>query len=494
MKKLSLYICFMLLCAGYSGAQSLSLPLINSHFLRYNSQLYVYGYKQQKTDLVFQCYKVSPALTITDSASVSLGKHLPADFLDITTDTLHDVLSFYFQKADQKNTATLWRLDPALHQLAYVENVDARRINTLTAFEDEKYAAGPSVYLVKTNGNEQNRQFFLSKFSVLSTGKPFEYKQDWQFAFERNYIHRASVVYANNDLVMVYVNVSDSSKKGQWLLKIDARSGELLKGIRLNKKNEAKNYLYSASVYNSKTKEFTCEGFVIDEAVLDFRKGTLQVAAWPKTTTVFMTRIDSMGQVAETFVKTLAMPLVPNKLNAQLTYHLKIRELQYFPTLKKMDTWFDVYEMGQDKVMKYFSSWYATRDESDINGALIPSAFYVSTSVIPGFIGSAKGDMYGKVWLGDGKQYDRFLYKKTLLPVVASTFINAAGNTVYILVKHDLNSGERTYQAVSMGKKGLEDKVLFRSGKSSDIMLLNSGTYISCRSDEGRAELSINAL
>ena len=188
-----------------------SLLLANSFTLR--ESIYVYGYNQDKANLNFKCYLYSSQLQLKDSAIFELGKHTPSDFLEISTDTMHHVLNFYFQLANQKNTVTLLRLNDSLQKITSTENYDANHINSLTAFDDETFYYKNDLYVIRTNTDSLGKQFYLSKYVVKTMQKPFEYDYKWQFAFERKYIHRASVVYADTQQVIVYAHVFDGLKK-----------------------------------------------------------------------------------------------------------------------------------------------------------------------------------------------------------------------------------------------------------------------------------------
>lgn len=206
----------------------------------------------KKRRIIFKCFSFNKEIQLLDSNILSLKKHKPSDLLEITTDTLHDVINFYFQFIDKNNEFMLLRLNDSLKTICYVEKTEANKMNAFAAFDDEKYYTKNHLYVIKSNVDSTEKQFYLNKYQVKSISKPFEYEMNWQFPFERENIHRASVVYADAKHVFVNAHLNDGPKKGQWILCIDAKNGKLKKASRLGSKLTNKHYLYSNSIYDKK--------------------------------------------------------------------------------------------------------------------------------------------------------------------------------------------------------------------------------------------------
>jgi len=83
-------------------SQTIKRQLLNANIFQFNHNIYVYGYKQNNSNLKFKCYSYSQKLLPIDSTEYNLGKHTPSNYLDVSVDTLHDFLNFYFQLANQK--------------------------------------------------------------------------------------------------------------------------------------------------------------------------------------------------------------------------------------------------------------------------------------------------------------------------------------------------------------------------------------------------------
>ncbi len=496
MKTFGYFLIIMCFCGSrYARAQVVQKPLLRSGAFQFNHQVYLYGYEQAQQNLLFKCYAYSPQLICHDSIRLDLGKHTPADFLDISTDTLHGGINFYFQRAGGENTLALLRTSPALVKTGLAEHVDANHVNTVTAFDDEKYACGNDIYVIKTVPDSTGRQFFLSKYSTRYAAQSFDYDFRWQFAFERQFIHRAAVVYADSSVVMVYVNVTDSTKKGQWLLRIDARTGKLVRGTRLNYKGDNRYFLYSNAFYDRRSKAMTCVGNIYPQAVINFKTGQADFSSGARNHQLFVIKIDSLGDIVLRSEKPLPLPVPVTKAGAGTSYHLKVRQLTPMPD-KKIAAWTDLYEMGPDHVLRYYTSWYLGLDESDAGYEITPGKFSVCTSAVPGLISNTGGDMYGKFLLRNPAQYDQWLYARPLLPVVVQTALTATGDPVYTLLKKDLNAGIMTYYRVLPGKKGLVSETLLRSEKDrpARLFFISPAAFISCVSHDTSVELKVVPL
>ena len=493
-KQAILFFFIFLICL--TKAQTVSKVLVQAHSFQFHQTVYVYGYEQQQTNLLFKCFAYNQSLQLKDSIVYNLGKYTTADFLETTIDTLHDVINFYFQLANEKNVVTLLRLNNSLQKIGGAENYDANHINSMMTFDDEKYIYKNDLYVIRTNIDTGGTQFYLNKYEVKTMLKPFEYTNKWQFPFERKFIHRASVIYADSNDVMVYVNVIDGLKKGQWILRINANTGEIIKGTRLGQKIDAKQYLYSNSIYNSKTKSIAVIGSVYENEMIDFKKNTSNFINLSKRHQLFLICIDSLGEVISKTEKLMALPIQTNKMAFTTSYHLKMREFKN--TQAGFDVWADIYEQTLPNTFVYYSSWHIDITKSELDYDITPSKFLIATNAIPKFISYTKGDMYGKFVLNNISDYDKFKYKKLLNAIVIKTDMDVSGNSFFVLKKTDILLGTKNYHYVFLGKKGVENKVILKCDKDQDgaIYFIKKLNYISFMANaEGTTfELKLNNL
>ena len=495
-KKQYVIIVFIAISSLLKG-QAIKQNLLLANALTFHHNIYTYGYEQSKANLLFKCYAYNYQLKLQDSVLYDLGKHTTADYLEISVDTLHDVLNFYFQLANQKNMVSLLRVNDTLGKIASAENYDANHINSLTAFDDEKYAYKEDMYIIRTNTDTAGKQFYLSKYHVKDMTKPFEYDYKWQFAFERKFIHRASVVYADSNQVIVYAHVFDGLKKGQWMLRINANTGEIIKGTKLSAKGDARYFLMSNVIVSNKGKNIDVIGSIYDANMIDVKNKTQNFTNQSKAHKLFLVCMDSVGDVITRAEKQFPLPIQTKSVEGLKSFHVKLRE---FKKLKdnSFDVWLDVYEQSKPLQFCYYSSWHIDIAPDDVDFAFTPSKFLISTAAIPGYISFEKGDTYGKFILNDISEYDKFKYQKPLNPFVITAGIDDLGNSTFLLKKTTLMTATKSYNYITMGKKALENKVILKSeqGQKANIYFYKKNGYISFTTNTANTEfeLKLNTL
>jgi len=477
--KLCIFLVAVLVSAQLQ-AQIVKRELTRAGSLYFKQTVYVFGYEQKKEALFFKCFSYSDSLKLKDSTEFNLGKHLATDYLEVNADTLHSVLNFYFQLADQKNLVTLLRFNDKLKTICSVNNYDANHINSLTAFGDEKYIFRQDLYIIKTTTDTTGKQFYLSKYTIKAMDQPFEYNFKWQYAFERQYINDAAIMYADSNCVMISANVYDGLKKGQWILRINAKTGAIIKGTKLNSKGDNRLYLYSNALYNKASKSLDIIGSIYPNTMIDFKTQTADFKDAASTHQLFILRIDSLGEVSSRTEKPLSIPIQAKPGAPVFPLHFKVRIF-----MKNADNSFsvsaDIYEQTQPNVMTYYTSWPITFVPNEDGYIIKPSPFYISSKAIPGLISTTKGDVYGKFYINTISDYAKFKYTATPNSIVVKTGFDNLNNTFYILKKINILSGKRTFNDIFLGKKGLENKVILNAEKGQNVSLYFTGnqTYIS---------------
>ena len=160
--------------------------------------------------------------------------------------------------------------------------------------------------------------------------------------------------------------------------------------------------------------------------------------------------------------------------------------------------WADLYEQAAPGIMAYYSSWQFSLVPNEHSYTVKAAPFYVATKPLVNFTSFAKGDSYGKFYLANAADYDRFKYAQPLNRVVIKTGLDALHNQYYILKKTDLLSGKQSIHYVFPGKKELEKKVLLSSekGQVTELFFIDESSYLSFVTDASNTEfvLSINKL
>lgn len=477
--------------------QSIRRALLRANACVYKQRVYVYGYEQRQERLLFRCFSYNSLLMPKDSAEFDLGRHTEGQYLDISSDTLHDVLNFYFQLADQKNRVSLCRLDSTLKTICTAHDVDANHINSITAFEDGNYRYRQSLYVISTTGDSTGKQFYLSRYDLKAMDRPFEYSTKWQYAFERSHIQRASIIAADSAQVILYAHVIDGLKKGQWILRVNARSGALIKGTKLGPKGDNRHYLYSAALYHPEDKSLDVAGSIYPSAMIDFKKATADFKMLSASHQLFVLHIDSLGEVTSRFEKALPLPLAGAKAGTGGTpLHFRIGELGMQGD-KHLVIRGDLYEQKQANVMSYYSSWQLKLAPAEEGYSVSTATVYPLPRLIPNLIGTTPGNTYGRIFLNSVSDYDQFEYATPRNPVLLYSGLDANNAPLLILRSVNILSGQRTYMLVANGKKGAESRPLFSTAKNqaSNLFVLEK-RFISFVSDPGNTgyTLKINSL
>lgn len=471
---MAIFIAFIIPVFG----QSVQRSLLRAASCFYKQRVYVYGYEQGQDGLVFRCFSYNSSLQAKDSAEYKLGKYSAEQYLEISQDTIHDVLNFYFQKADQKNRVSLCRLDSTLKTICTIADYDANHINSLTAFGEEHYYDKTRLYVITNREDSSGRQFYLSQYALKAMDQPFEYDFKWQYAFERKHIQHATIIAADPNQVIMYVHVNDGVKKGQWILRVNARNGSLIKGTKLGPKNDERHFLYSNSFYNAADKSLDIVGSIYPSGMLHFKDGNSDFKNLSSTHQLFLIHLDSLGEITTRFEKTLPLPAPAAKPGATVTStHFKIRTFT-----KQADNtyllWADLYEAKQPKELWYSNSWQIKLNAVEGNFSIKTSSLYPLPKLVPDLINPTSGNTYGKVFLKSAADYDWFKYTNPQNPVLLHTSTDAAGNPILLLRKVNILNGQRSYLEIFAGKKGAESKTLLSSAKGQNSAIYPLGNSI----------------
>jgi hypothetical protein len=460
------------------NGQSIKRNLLNANSIRFKNIVFVYGFTQNKGILNFNCYSFDYSLQLRDSTTYNFGKYTPSDFLEPTIDTLHNYLNFYFQLANQKNTVTLLRFNDTLGNVATTKNYDANHINALTTFDNEKYIYKNQLFLIKKIKDSLDDQFYLFNYNLKSIEKPFEYEQHWQFSFGRKHIQRATIIYADSINILTYVNVIDGQKTGQWLLKINSQTGELIKGAKLNPKEDSRHFLLSNFLIDHKLKNIHLMGSVYDKNMIDFKNEKSDFKLLAKKQTLFLIAIDSLGDITSRVEKLFPTPIQTVNGKNLISYHLKLRDFK-----KKngdFEVWADLYEQSKPLVFSYYTSWHINITRNDVDYAFTPSNLKISSAAIPNYISYTNGDSYAKFALKTIKEYDKFKYQLPLNEYLVQTGVDDLNNGYYILKKTDILAATKSYYHIFSGKKDLEKKLILfaEQGQKANMYFFKKNKYI----------------
>jgi hypothetical protein len=443
-------------------AQTLQLNLSKSNCQLFNGNIYSFGITNQKQNTTFTIYKLDLKLKKSDSLSIDMGKSVIDDFLQVYSDTLHDFLNVYVQRK-KKKLVTIFRFNKLFESFTSIENVDVARLNSISSFENELYYYKNSVYTIKHQTDTSGRQFYLNKFSLRSELKNFEYEFKWQFPFERKNINSAHIFYADTNTVFLYVNVSDGLKLGQWILKINAKNGKLIRGTKLNDKGETTSYQYGTFLLDTSKKTLSVIGQRLTQTQFDQKANKLAISN-AAFVSVYLIEIDSAGDVLskQNFKLPINEPKTASK-KAISNYILRITSLKKDKEgaysfegdcFKNTDNTL-CYLYANTNVYNLIPNEESLMlEKSTIGSNLMIEKYYFNTD---------KLDMNGKLCIDRLSQFETLFYKSLNFPV-KKQFKMLDGNPNWVLTRSDFKKNTINYTVLSPVNK------IYQLTKVDDIL------------------------
>lgn len=490
--KLAYLLCSLFLLSK-TFAQLKQFDLKPGNCQLFHGKLYCYGLAGLQQKAVFCLYKLNNQLAATDSIFIELNKTNPDNYLEITSDTLHDFLNIYLQKKEKK-AITILRFNQNFELVATIENVDVARLNNTSLFSAENLYFKNVVYSVKTVNDTSGKQFYINKYILKSETSNFDYTFKWQFPFERKNVHSAHLFFANQNYLLVYVHVKGGIKSGQWVLKIDAETGRLVKGIKLNSKGETSTYTFGHYLIDNSTKSFYLTGQKFKEAQFnqDLNKVSVTNAL---TSDVYFFEIDSLDEIAKRQdfkIPTIDIKTGPKKLPAG--FLVKIRGFSKSPDGSfSLET--DIYKnQGNSPCYNFCNSVPLHLVPGEDKLTLEKTSIGPNILIEQYFASPDKLDMNGKSCIDSLNSFGRFFYTEPTLPVKLQFKLDSESNPVWILSKHTTKNNSVNYSFLSPIKKVYQIKTLeeINETKQPHYLKLNAGTFlISWQLEEGKFQLKL---
>jgi hypothetical protein len=456
-------------------SQNFSRTLLKPGSVKFRDHIFVFGVLQDKNDLHFKLYRTTFDLQKTDSVSNALGKQKAEDFLEITSDTLHGYLNFYFQKSNSKNLASLLRFNDSLKLIAKTDNFESNKINSLTTFENETYTHKNSTYTIRTSEDSLGKQFYLTKYTLISNQRPFEYKLTWQYPLEKRNINTTHVFYADSEVVFIYVTILSGDRKGQWILKLNSKEGTIIKGIKLNANGDERNYFFNSFSYDPKEKELLIAGNVYTRQQLDVGSKTFPFTGLNKENTFFFIKIDGTNEVVSRDQKTIPITLIApivkpsGKPGPPPFYHVKIKEFKK-TSKTEYSAYCDIYKSVPGSLQfLYEGGFYFDVSIEEMGIELTSTKIYNSVVPFPGLVNTDPKDINGKIELGSILEFDKFLYKQPITDVEKQFGKDDNKNPKWIICKSDIKIGINSFYNVIIGQKGIESKLLLQGSKYNNL-------------------------
>lgn len=465
------------------------MPLQKAGCRYWNGSVYAYGLKVQDKKTQFLIFRFNQKIEKTDSLAIDLGKTNAGDYLMINSDSLHDYLNIYVQKKEKK-LVNILRFDKKFRLIANIENVDVARLNSIAAFESEICYFKNSVYTVKVSSPDSGgRQFYLNKYTLKSELKNFEYDFVWQFPFEKKNINSAHIVLVSKSFVMVYVNVIEGSKAGQWLLRIDPVKGTLIRGTKLNK-GDAGFYTFGAIYCDSITKQVFVTGQKFLETELSQKDNKVNNAGKPYVA-IYLTEIDSMSELISR--QEFKIPVNEPKGNKIVSAY--ILRTENFQKTKDGNFLFehDIYK-GVHPCYQYCNTISHTIALTDEKLSLDKNAASTNTLIEKYYFSSDKADVNGKLCADSLMDFEKLYYKSIPFKVRVGYKLDETNNGLWLLKKSDAKKGIEDFSILLTIKKvnQLNKIIEIPKAENAGIFILSKNRYVLSRQlNEENFEITI---
>lgn len=455
-------------------AQSLDLKLANASCGEFKNFFVCYGLTTNHLNTEIKFYKITKTLSIVDSLIIKVNGSKPENYLLLTHDTLHGYFDVYAQRVGEKTT-DIYRVNKLFKVIAIIKQVEVARLNSKDVFEQKPYYYNEFVYSIKSEHDTSGKQFYLNKYSLNDSLKNFEYKRLWQFPFEKKDIRYAEVIYANSNFVFVHVSLFKGNKKGEWILKLDAKNGKIIKGIKLNKNNESFTYIPGYFTFDYNKKSFFLTGEKLSEDELNFNK--LQFK--PNTLSSFyLLQIDSLGEISNRFdLKTTIVSTIPGKKEAEI----------YLTRLSKITALTESYvECELDIYKKKFTNCYVYAQSVLRKFELNIELSSISTHTInpnilieTNYITRDKFDINGQVCIEQVENIENLYRKAPLLDVKQGFAEQKDKNPKWLLKKSYPKSDLISYSILKPGLKSYELNLVneYNKDQNSGLIVLNTESF-----------------
>jgi hypothetical protein len=405
-------------------------------------------------------YKLKPNLQVTDSISYALDKTKASDHLWVDCDTLHGDLNFYLQKKD-KQSATLLRFDQKFKLINEFKNVDVTKLDPFAMFDHQKFVYKKFVYAVKTAFDTSGKQYYLSKYELRnSSEKPFDYHFKWQFNFDKKYIKNVHVFHADTAKVLVFVHVNEGDRKGQWVLKINAATGLIIKGKKISS-NPSMVYRYGNHYVDSISKNV----FVLGQLT---HGETLSSA----TPTLFILQFDSLLSLNGQKQIIQRIPSNP-KVKGGAGYIFQISKVKLRSPMN-YEYQIDFYK-NSNMDFKYTNTMVQgfSYDEESISSD--PVAIREYPEIENYYFTTDKKDLNGKLFADTSKSADRLFYQQPVFKVKQAFKLNTDEFPTWMLKKTDPKTGTINYSLLKPGVKVYELKPISTNPKDEEPGMLFMG-------------------
>ena len=276
--------------------QKIQFNLQQGSSIVYKHYVFCFGISSNGQNTRFTVYKCSATLQLIDSISVDLPKNSSANYLNFQADTLHDFLNIYLQEKNT-NLVDVIRLDASLKIQSVLKKIEVARLNNSSLLGEQVYFLKNKAYVLKHASDSSGQQYYLNQYDLKSDKENFDYLLKWQYPFERKYIQFVEFLRVDSQNVNLFVKIFKGAKVGHYYLKIDTKTGKLIKATKLNEGND-QHYMPGANFYFSPEKSLWLFGQKLNTNQYKPENNYLATSGGSAAVLYCMV-IDSLGELSE---------------------------------------------------------------------------------------------------------------------------------------------------------------------------------------------------
>lgn len=435
MKNNIVYLLLYLFLSTLSFAQQNDFALEKANACFFNRQLFVFGIQEQGSVASFKLYRSGADLKLLDSLSVKI-KGTSDSYLDLTFDTLHGYLNIYLQQKETKKV-NVFRFNKKNELVASIDQVEIARLNNTSLFSNETLLYKNVIYSVKTESDTSGKQFYINKYELKSETENFDYVFKWQFPFERKNVSSTHIFYANKNYILLFVMVSNGPKTGQWMLKLNANTGQLVRGTKLNDKGETNTYFFGNFIFDETYKSIYLTGQKFSSAQFDPVSQKLTIANVPSLV-LYTLELDSIGDVQNK--QEFKIPITDIQSGVKKTTGNYITRITDFKktTDGKLTLESDIFRSGNSNPCFYYvNSTIFTIARSEDRSFIEKATVQQNKLIEEYYTSSDKLDINGKLCRDSSSHFESIFHKEITFKVKELFKLDTEKNPVWVLTKNN---------------------------------------------------------
>jgi hypothetical protein len=244
------------------------------------------------------------------------------------------------------------------------------------------------------------------------------------------------------------VNVSGGIKFGQWVLKINAKNGKLIRGTKLNDKGETASYQYGGYYLDSTKKTLSLIGQNFTPTQFDQKANKLAISNAPFVS-VYLIEIDSAGEML--LKQNFKLPVNEPKTTSKKIISNYIFRVTSINKTKEGSIIFetDIFK-NTDNTQCYLYSNTArfTLILEEETLSLEKSTFGINLMIEKYYFNNDKMDMNGKLCIDSLSQFETLFYKNLNFPI-KKQFKIVDDNSIWLLSRSDLKKNVINYTTLN---------------------------------------------